>query len=75
MWLDKHAGGTSFRFVWSAGEMGTSIGSDEDAVRQAADTLGHHLICRVTAVLDGRNRTVLTVEHFGLVVPQAQEGV
>lgn len=72
LWLDKHTTGREFTFTWSAGEAGTCIGANEDDVRKAADTLGHRLICRVAVALDERDRTVLTVEHFGLVIPNRE---
>lgn len=61
MWLVDHMAGASFTFFWSVGESGTAIGMDERAVTQAAVTLHHTGLYRVTVAVDWRNRTTLTI--------------
>lgn len=61
MWLVENMAGASFTFFWSVGESGTAIGMDERAVTQAAVTLHHTGLYRVTVQLDARGRTTLTI--------------
>lgn len=60
-WLRTHLAGTAFTFFWSVGESGTHIGTDEALAYQAARTLHHTGMYRITVALDGRHRTVLAV--------------
>lgn len=69
-WLHEHAHGTTFTFLWSVDDTGTSIGTSPEALNRAH---GY----RITLALDARHRTWLTIEHAaraGHTTPPASSG-